>query len=83
MFKTFRLAAHARAAKRILDNAHPGGTAFTLPEQAEVVVGLIDGLIADKTHLVVQMEAARISLAAANAKIARMTSGLKRGSSKQ
>lgn len=79
MLKTLRLAADARHAGRILS-----GVAFadcdTLAEKAEVAVDLLNCQHGDIRRLDAELGSTKIALMDAEQKIARMTSGLRRGS---
>lgn len=77
-FRVFSLAADARRADRIFGARFPN--CDTLAEKAEVAVGLLEGSRSDIVSLIAQLSATKGALQTANAKIERMTSGLRRGS---
>lgn len=79
-FRIFTLASDARRADELLEGEfpHSGG----LVTKARYAVLALNGLGADNRHLDAKLRATENRLAAANAKIERMTSGLRRGSKK-
>ena len=81
MFNTLRLAREAKQANAILRARFYGGN-WSLPTMVTHAVEAHDGLERTcREHFIALLEA-RTDLAAANAKLARMTGNLKRGQTK-